>query len=235
MTLPSTALSSSFPTSSLTSTNTPPQEPGKNPFRFVVERDAFYPIHSIIASHLSIKEIRNVKMVCKEGTELYEGLKKTSWGIESLLRPYFTDVKEFRCLQSKTETLIAGELVADFFRRVDADGGHYLNLFTQTGTTADVILDLLKKEGYVLGESTTMNDKNGLQQVSVRFILDRILLTANRSLSFPRQRPGMTSNSRLVFGSRQTRPSMPSYSVARSRHGSVSSPGTRPTVSSRVA
>jgi hypothetical protein len=106
----------------------------KNPFRLVVERDAFYPIHSIIASHLSIKDIRNVKLVCKEGTKLYEGLKETSWGIESLLRPYFTDTKEFCCLQSNTENPIAGELVADFFRRTNTDG-RYLNLFTQTGPT----------------------------------------------------------------------------------------------------
>jgi hypothetical protein len=36
--------------------------------RLVVDRERYYPMHSLIASYLSIKDIRNVKLVCKEVT-----------------------------------------------------------------------------------------------------------------------------------------------------------------------
>jgi hypothetical protein len=137
---------------------------------FLVDRERFYPMHSLIASYLSIKDIRNVKLVCKEGAGLYDGLKKTQRSVDALLRPYFTDTKQFRFLQSRTCTLIGGVLVVSFFRRERTDG-RPLAVASQVGADADAIVEFLVQDGYVL-DHVFINplDQSGIQRVVTQII-----------------------------------------------------------------
>jgi hypothetical protein len=131
----------------------------------VINRDGYYPMHSLITSYLGIDDVRNVQLVCKKTSTLYTNMQKSQWNIKKSLQLFFKDTRAFRSTQSQTETIIGSEFAGKFFRRLQIKTE--LRLFTQAGDKVNTLISYLKKDGYVLKTTLSGNQENGFSKVSI--------------------------------------------------------------------
>jgi hypothetical protein len=109
-------------------------------------------------------------------------MKKTQWNINTSLQPFFKDARVFRSIQGKTETLIGSEFAGKFFRRLQVKTG--LELFTATAVNADTITEYLEREGCLLENAQSGDEKLVISKASSRCTIHHrgyTLLTISRS------------------------------------------------------
>jgi hypothetical protein len=131
----------------------------------IINRDGYYPMHSLITSYLGIDDVRHLQLVCKKTSTLYTNMQQSHWNIKKSLQPFFKGTCAFRSTQSQTETIIGSEFAGKFFRRLQIKTE--LQLFTQAGDKVNTLINYLKKDGYVLKNTLLGDQENGSLKVSI--------------------------------------------------------------------
>ena len=117
-------------------------------FTSVFDRHTCYPFFIKLCEHLSIAEIVALTRTCKKYADLYQYLRPIQWDVDRRLRRFVRDPHGFRSQMAKSNALIAGSFVRQFFERTPWRTSN-LDIFVEGLERANSFQSyLLKEEGY---------------------------------------------------------------------------------------
>ena len=106
------------------------------------DRKYRYPIFSALCDCLSIAEIVSLTQTCKEFSDLYQYLLPIQWDVDKALRHYVDDPQGFRSQMARSDALIVGNFVAQFFERVFSDR-EPLDVWVRQGEGSELFIKYL--------------------------------------------------------------------------------------------
>ena len=101
-------------------------------FMSVFDRHMCYPFFIKLCEHLSIAEIVALTRTCKKYADLYQYLLPTQWDVDRWLHRFVRDPCGFRSQMAKSDALIAGSFVVQFFERTSWKPSD-LDIFVEQG------------------------------------------------------------------------------------------------------
>ena len=117
-------------------------------FMSVFDRHMCYPFFIRLCEHLSIADIVAMTRTCKKYADLYQYLLPIQWDVDRRLRRFVRDPYGFRSQMAKSDALIAGSFVTQFFERTSWETSA-LNIFVEYGERSNAFQNyLLNEEGY---------------------------------------------------------------------------------------
>ena len=120
-------------------------------FMSVFDRHLCYPFFIKLCDHLSIAEIVALTRTCKKYADLYQYLLPVQWNVDRRLRRFVRDPCGFRSQMAKSDALIAGSFIVQFFERTPWKPSD-LDIFVEDGGYGECANTfqryLLDKEGY---------------------------------------------------------------------------------------
>ena len=120
-------------------------------FMSVFDRHMCYPFFIKLCEHLSIAEIVALTRTCTKYADLYQYLLPMQWNVDRRLGCFFGDPYGFRSQMAKSNALISGSFVFQFFERTSWKPSD-LDIFVEHdkhGEPANTFQRyLLDKEGY---------------------------------------------------------------------------------------
>ena len=117
-------------------------------FTCVFDRHMCYPFFIKLCEHLSIAEIVALTRTCKKYADLYQYLLPMQWDVDRRLRRFVRDPYRFRSQMAKSDALIVGSFVSQFFERTPWETCG-LNIFIEGLERAESFQTyLLDEEGY---------------------------------------------------------------------------------------
>ncbi|KAM0805777.1 hypothetical protein BDR22DRAFT_816662 [Usnea florida] len=106
------------------------------------DRKYRYPIFSALCDCLSIAEIVSLTKTCKTFSDLYQYLLPIQWDVDKALRHYVDDAQGFRSQMARSDALIVGNFVAQFFERVFRDR-EPLDVWVREGEESELFIKYL--------------------------------------------------------------------------------------------
>ena len=123
-------------------------------FTSVFDRHMCYPFFIRLCERLSIAEIVALTRTCKKYADLYQYLLPIQWDVDRRLRRFVRDPHGFRAQMAKSDALIVGSFVSQFFERTPWETSD-LNIFVEGLEHANSFQSyLLNEEGYTEIPST---------------------------------------------------------------------------------
>ena len=114
----------------------------------VFDRHMCYPFFIRLCEHLSNAEIVALARTCKKYADLYQYLLPIQWDVDHRLRRFVRDPCGLRSQMAKSDALIAGSFVVQFFELTSWKPLD-LDIFVEHGECANIFQRyLLDKEGY---------------------------------------------------------------------------------------
>ena len=137
-------------------------------FMSVFDRHRCYPFFIRLCEHLSIAEIITLTRTCKKYADLYQYLLPIQWDVNRGLHRFVRDPCGLRSQTAKSDALIAGSFVVQFFERTSWKPFD-LDIFVEDGECANTFQRyLLDKECY--GFSNTAANGYGPSYMTTDFI-----------------------------------------------------------------
>ena len=125
-------------------------------FMSVFDRHMCYPFFIKLCEHLSIAEIVALTRTCKKYADLYQYLLPIQWDVDRRLHRFVQDPCGFRSQMGKSDALIAGSFVFQFFERTSWKPSD-LDILVEHGEHDECANTfqryLLDKEGYELSKT----------------------------------------------------------------------------------
>ncbi len=119
----------------------------------LLDPDAIYPLFTAFCDLLSIADIIALTRTCKTLAGLYRSLLPLRWNIDRMLLRFFLNPRGFRQQMGKTDALVSGSPVLQYFVRTSWNKSS-LDVFVQAGEKADALATYLTgNECYSLQES----------------------------------------------------------------------------------
>ena len=117
-------------------------------FMSVFDRHLCYPFFMRLCEHLSIADIVALTRTCRKYADLYQYLLPNQWDVDRGLCRFVRDPCGLRSQMAKTDALIAGSFVVQFFERTSWKPFD-LDILVEHGECANTFQRyLLDKEGY---------------------------------------------------------------------------------------
>ena len=117
-------------------------------FTSIFDRHMCYPFFINLCEHFSIAEIVALTRTCKKYADLYQYLLPIQWNVDRKLRRFVRDPHGFRSQMAKSDALIVGSFVSQFFERTPWETSG-LNIFVEGDERANSFQSyLLDEEGY---------------------------------------------------------------------------------------
>lgn len=104
--------------------------------------NAIYPIFTILCDFLPISDIVALTRTCKTLSGLYRSLLPVKWNVDRMLLKFFRNPQGFRLLIGKTDALVSGSPVLQYFERTSWSDSS-LDVFVQAGEKADAFTQYL--------------------------------------------------------------------------------------------
>lgn len=120
-------------------------------FMSVFDRHMCYPFFIKLCEHLSIAEIVALTRTCKKYADLYQYLLPVQWDVDRRLRRFVRDPYGFRSQMAKSDALIAGSFVTQFFERTSCETSD-LNIFVENNDYVDGGERANKFQSYLVNE-----------------------------------------------------------------------------------
>ena len=111
-------------------------------FLSTFDRESHYPVFIALCDCLSIAEIVSLTQTCKKFSDLYHYLLPIQWDVDKALRHYVDDPQGFGSQMARSDALISGTFVAQFFERVFWDR-ETLDLWVQEGLECELFSEYL--------------------------------------------------------------------------------------------
>jgi len=119
----------------------------------LLDPDAIYPLFTAFCDLLPIADIIALTRTCKTLAGLYRSLLPLRWNIDRMLLRFFLNPRGFRQQMGKTDALVSGSPVLQYFVRTSWNKSS-LDVFVQAGEKADALATYLTgNECYSLQES----------------------------------------------------------------------------------
>lgn len=121
----------------------------------LLDPDEIYPLFTTLCDFLSIADIIALTRTCKTLAGLYRSLLPLKWNIDRMLLRFFLNPRAFRRQIGKTDALVSGSPVLQYFERTSWNDSS-LDIFVQAGEKADALTNYLTgNDCYRLQETET--------------------------------------------------------------------------------